>query len=597
MKKYLIFAASALALASCSSDDFLGENPGNVQNATTAINFGGDAGKTTRANKTGVDAANALQKHFVVYGDKTNDTGTQAVYDHYDVKWIGDEADKKTQTNQHGWEYVGYTPNKNSNLATDATQSIKYWDYSATEYNFAAFSLGELTDETDPYKNQLKHDATDAVTAGNVKISQINSMASKYTVEGAVGDITKLYISDRITAKPNGSTPDIDYNKPVQFNFRALKTRVRMGIFETVNGYSVKDVKFYSSTNTTSATATGTPGLYSENKTIPAGNGTGTATITFGEDKTKGEYNKALVAWTSSTNNKDITFSNLKLTGAESKEDATKRYLGRTSADASLPEDYNNVIPSTGIGALTLKVDYTLVSTDGSNEEIKVTGATATVPSEYTQWQPNYSYTYIFKISDKTNGSTGTPETNPAGLYPITFDAIVTETETGKQETITTVETPSITTYAKDAINNEYKTGNHIYVSVSGANGKSEELFKETITSTEESSTTYYTYYAKLYKLSGTTESITEAEAEAILKNNKTLGGKILIEEGTYPTNTKDSRFVDKIDANDAVDGVAVKGNFFKFTPTAEGTYVFAYEKDDVKSYKVIKVTAVTPVP
>ena len=49
MKKYLIFAASALVLASCSSDDFLGENPGNVQNATTAINFGGDAGKITRA--------------------------------------------------------------------------------------------------------------------------------------------------------------------------------------------------------------------------------------------------------------------------------------------------------------------------------------------------------------------------------------------------------------------------------------------------------------------------------------------------------------------------------------------------------------------
>lgn len=590
MKKYLIFAASALALASCSSDDFLGENPGNVQNATTAINFGGEAGKTTRANKTGVDAANALQKHFVVYGDKTNDTGTQAVYDHYDVKWIGDEADKKTQTNQHGWEYVGYTPNKNSNLATDATQSIKYWDYSATEYNFAAFSLGELTDETDPYKNQLKHDATDAVTAGNVKISQINSMASKYTVEGAVGDITKLYISDRITAKPNGSTPDIDYNKPVQFNFRALKTRVRMGIFETVNGYSVKDVKFYSSTNTTSATATGTPGLYSENKTIPAGNGTGTATITFGEDKTKGEYNKALVAWTSSTNNKDITFGNLKLTGAESKEDATKRYLGRTSADASLPEDYNNVIPSTGIGALTLKVDYTLVSTDGSNEEINVKGATAVVPAEYTKWQPNYSYTYIFKISDKTNGNTGDP-TKP-GLYPIVFNAVVTETENGIQNTITTEETPSITTYAKGNVdNNEYKSTDNIYAIVTETTGNTVALYN--------ANGGTYEYYAKLYKLSvatGVDNNITEAEAEAVIKAGLTLGGKTLTAVGTYDTNTLDPQFVDKIAKEDATDGVEISGNFFKFKVEA-GTYVFAYKKGDVKSYKVIKVTAVTPAP
>ena len=457
MKKYLIFAASALALASCSSDDFLGENPGNVQNATTAINFGGDAGKTTRGNQTGSAAAAAILKnHFVVFGDKTNDAGTQAVYDHYDVQWIGNGDDKKTQTNQHGWEYVGYKPNKNSSLATDAKQSIKYWDYSAYEYNFAAFSLGELTSQTEnnPYENQVKYDVTGDVENNKVRISKIASNASQYTVEGSAENIAKLYISDRVTAKLTGATvPEIDYQKAVQFNFRALKSLVRLGIFETVPGYSVKEVKFYSSTNTTSAQATETPSLYATTNSIPAGEGK--ATVTFGaKDANDGSYNKAKVTWTANNNVKDITFKELTLTGVDSKEDAgtTNQYIGRTPSTASLPTEYTTVIPSTGIGALTLKVDYTLVSTDGSNEEIKVTGATATVPSEYTQWQPNYSYTYIFKISDKTNGSTGG---GTAGLYPITFDAIVTETETGKQETITTVETPSITTYAKDAINNE----------------------------------------------------------------------------------------------------------------------------------------------
>lgn len=49
MNKFFIAAASALALASCSSDDFLGEIQGNEQNgATSAINFGGDTGKITR---------------------------------------------------------------------------------------------------------------------------------------------------------------------------------------------------------------------------------------------------------------------------------------------------------------------------------------------------------------------------------------------------------------------------------------------------------------------------------------------------------------------------------------------------------------------
>ncbi len=594
MKKYLIFAASALALASCSSDDFLGENPGNVQNATTAINFGGEAGKTTRVIQEGATAASTLKKHFVVFGDKTytattaTPEKTQAVYDHYDVEWIGDEANKKTQTNQHGWEYVGYKPNKNSSLAPDAKQSIKYWDYSASEYNFAAFSLGELTDETDPtdpYKNQLNNnDATGTIAAGNVKISKIDPKASKYIVEGAVGDITKLYISDRITAKPNGTTPYIDYNKPVQFNFRALKTLVRMGIFETVNGYSVKDVKFYKSDDTKSDT----PSLYATDKNIPAGNGT--ATITFGTSTTDGSYNKALVKWTSTTNTKDITFATLPLKAAESKEEAGDLYLGRTSADASLPSNYNVVIPSAEIGKLTLKVDYTLVSTDGSKEEIKVTGATAVVPAEYTKWQPNYSYTYIFKISDKTNGSTGTPGTNPAGLYPIVFNAVVTETSEGIQNTITTEETPSITTYAKgNETNKEYKSTDNIYACVTDkTTGKTAALYNK------EGGT--YKYYAQLYKLTAG-DNITEAEAEAVINaTGMTLGGKTLVKDRTYATDALDSHFVEKIDATDATDGVEISGKFFKFKVNA-GTYVFEYNNGTATSYKVIKVTGTTVVP
>lgn len=584
IKKYIFLAASALTLASCSSDDFVGTEGGNVVNgANKAINFGGGTGKITRAGqKTEQDAANALGFHFVVFGDKTTGSTTHTVYDHYDVKWIGKNA--ATQSNQKGWEYVGLTPNKNSSLA-DATQTIKYWDYSADEYNFAAFSLGELTSQTEnnPYENQVDKNAT-TIESGKVKISQIESKATKYTIEGSAEAIAKLYISDRVTAKPsNTKSPDINYQNAVQFNFRALKSQVRMGIFEIIPGYSVKDVKFYSFN--TSTPATETPSLYATTNSIPAGEGK--ATVTFGASGAT-DYNKAKVEWKAQNNVENIKFGALSKKKEEAKEEAGTTYIGRTANDASLPTNYTTVIPSTGIGALTLKVDYTLVSTDGSKEEIKVTGATATVPSEYTQWQPNYSYTYIFKISDKTNGSTGG---GTAGLYPIVFDAIVTETETGKQETITTDETPSITTYAKDAINNGYLPKTNIYVSVSGTNGKSEELYKEI--TPEEGQTVSYKYYAKLYKLSvaeGTTKSLTEAEAEAILKNNNTLGGKTLTEEQKNTAEVFDSRFVDKIEAKDAVDGVEVKGNFFKFTPTGEGIYVFAYENGE-KSYKVIKVT------
>lgn len=586
MKKYYIFSAAILALAtSCQSDDFLGNTPGNVETSgnETAINFAGGTGKITRANQEGQTAANTLGNHFVVFGDKTKDQGSQTVYDHYDVQWKGTDAANKTLSNQKGWEYVDLTPNKNSGLPTGAKQTIKYWDYSASEYNFAAFSMGGLTGENDPYEKQVKYDTN--TESDKVKISQIESKATKYTIEGSAEDIAKLYISDRVTAKPKGTTsPDIDYQQAVQFNFRALKSLVRLGIFETVPGYSVKDVKFYSSN--TSAQATKTPGLYATTTSIPAGNGT--AIVTFGaKDATDGSYNKAKVEWKANNNEKDITFEELTLTGVDSKEDAgaANQYIGRTAKEASFTKEYKHVIPSTEIGALTLKVDYTLVSTDGSGETINVTGATATVPSEYTQWQPNYSYTYIFKISDKTNGNTGG---NTAGLYPITFDAIVTETETGKQETITTDETPSITTYAKDAINNEYKTGNNIYVSVSGTNGKSEELYKE-IPATENSNVTYK-YYANLYKLIAG-ETITEAEVPNIINTpGMSLGGKTLKLE-TSTTGSFDTRFVKQIAADDAVDGVAVTGNFFKFKPKEAATYVFAYVNGNTKSYKVIKVT------
>lgn len=590
MKKYLFIAASALALASCSSEDFVGTEGGNVENgANKVIGFGGGTGKITRANLNGEKAAEALGNHFVVFGDKTVDGKTQSVYDHYDVQWKGTDNANLTQSNQKGWEYVGFAPNMNTSLANDAKQSIKYWDYSATEYNFAAFSLGKLTSTTEnnPYENQIKSDAEGTIPSGKVKISKITSGATSYTVEGNVSKIAELYISDRITAKPKDATsPDINYQKEVKFNFRALKTLVSMGIFEIVPGYSIKDVKFYSSTNTTSAQASTTPGLYATDTTIPDGDGK--ATITFGaKGATNGSYNKALVAWESKDNKKDITFESLKLKGAESKEEAKDQYIGRVSNDASLPANYNTVIPSTKIGALTLKVDYTLVSTDGSGETIKVTGATATVPSEYTQWQPNYSYTYIFKISDKTNGSTG-GDKDPKGLYPIVFDAVVTETSEGIQNTITTVQDASITTYAKgNTIENEYKTSDNIYACViDKATGKTAKLYADT----ESEGTHTYTYYAKLYKLSGTTESITEAEAEAILKTeNKTLGGKTLEAVGNQTAGALDSRFVNKIDANDTANGVEIDGKFFKFK-VAAGIYVFAYDNGTAKSYKVIKV-------
>lgn len=583
MKKYIFLAASALTLASCTSEDFLGNTPGNVQSNTSAINFDGGTGKITRATtQNGATAAQTLENSYVVYGYKTVNSVSTTVFDHYTIKWNNQAG--KTESNTCGWEYVGQEANSLSSLTGDKEQTIKYWDYSAKQYDFVAFSFGKA--------NQGEGD-------GKVKATAVTTTPKlSYTLTGAVNDLAKCFIADRITAKSTVATKKnnllVAYKDNVQFNFRSLSTKVTMGIYETIPGYSVKDVKFYSSDNNKLDDAQNKPTLYAKNKNIPAGNGT--VTVTFPTTtETETDYNKAHVNFevaTGSENSSSIQFGTLSTVNKEKNEKTESGFIGRDITKFSTPKkgdgttkDYNVVIPAE-VGALTLKVDYTLESIDGSGETIKVTGATAVVPEKYTNWEPNYAYTYIFKISDKTNGSTGG---STAGLYPITFDAIVTETETGVQETITTVADNSITTYAKDAINEEYKKNANIYVSVNNTTALHINTGDGDETATN----------VALYKATATgTQTITEATVAHCLKSGEDVdgGGKKLTNgDANVLTVTRADglTIATKIEAADAVDGNAISGNFAKFTPSTPGTYVFEFtdtKNKNTKYYKVIIV-------
>ena len=413
--------------------------------------------------------------------------------------------------------------------------------------------------------------------------------------------MTKCFIADRITAKPTVTTKKnnllVTYKDDVQFNFRSLSTKVTMGIYETIPGYSVKDVVFYSDKDTKLNGKNNKPTLYAANATIPSGKGT--ISVTFPTtDENNTDYNKAHVNFevaTGSKNSSSIQFGTLSTVNKEKNENTESEsesvFIGRDITNFSTPKEGDNkkyevVIPAK-VGALTLKVDYTLESIDGSSETIKVTGATAVVPEKYTNWEPNYAYTYIFKISDKTNGSTGG---STAGLYPITFDAIVTETETGKQETITTVADNSITTYAKGKINNEYKTKYNIYVSVNNTtklhinSGNTDstptnvKLFTATGTGSYEKNITEATVALCLSK--GTTTATTDERVLSVDDKNKLT-----------VTPATGLSIVSEIAADDAVDGNAISGNFAKFKPDTAGTYVFEFtDTNNTKYYKVIIV-------
>lgn len=414
MKKYyFVSAIAALALASCANDDFLGEVPGNNPSAVNGkeISFSGEAGKTTRAGETqGEKAAGLLKNNFIVFGCKTINEESKTVYDHYNVKWI---------SNDTKWEYIGQTKNDLNTTATN--QSIKYWDYSATDYKFVAFSLGEATQGTD------------------VTITRVDNNATSYTLTGTAANLAKCFVADRITAKPtnaNSANSEVLYGQPVSFKFHSLGTKVNIGLYETIPGYSINSVKFYES-NETGATSSETPTLFASSATIQTDDNTKqkSAKVTLGDD------NKVNVSWEEEevtkaaiTKSTKITFGSLPKVDQEGNEATGKIYLSREKDKTScIVESANAVIPSSeNVGALTLKIDYTLISTDGSGETIEVKGATATIPAENTNWVSNKIYTYIFKISDSTNGSTGGSST---GLKPITFEAIVTDIAGNEHET------------------------------------------------------------------------------------------------------------------------------------------------------------------
>ena len=547
MKKYLIFAASALALASCSSDDFLGENPGNVQNATTAINFGGEAGKITRGTKNEGDDHVKLDNQFKVYGVKNNGTNFEKVFVDYSV-WYDENL---TTSNTNKWEYVGKEGDADlgtGNITLTQDQTIKYWDYSATEYHFVAGS---------------------PISAFNYNIN-INNKIISAKISGLAGHIyanesgTALEANPVYVAEPKIVKKE-EYKNTVQFNFIRQQSMVRVGLYETIPGYKITDIKFYAydTDGTTLKVSDGNNViLTSAKKDYFVGGSGNTGTVVYNWTTATPSYTFRYDVDDKLKKSQNWYAGKLGTLATTSSETDVAKLYG-TDKDMATATGYFTVLPTpeeTTASAILIKCDYTLTSDDNSGETIKVTGATAAIPAAFSKWDVNTRYTYIFKISQNTNGTTGDPsDPNPeVGLYPITFDAVVTDMTDKTHGTITTVTTPSITTYQAGSVTDngiEYKSGTAIDVTVTDANGNVQPL---TAGGTAVGS-------VKVYKF---TDAITEAEIQVKGTNGAT-----------------------------EVSGGSVTNNVFTFTPDAAGYYAIQYltkaaegTKPAAYTYKVVYV-------
>ena len=566
MNKYFLYAASVLALASCSSDDFLGENSGNGQNSSSAINFSGDAGKITRATSNTGDYVKMLDGQFKIYGVKmATDGKLKSVFVNYSV-W--DDVNNTT-SNTKGWEYVGTKEGATygtGNISLDKDQTIKFWDYSASEYRFVAGSPISAFTYNVPVTDESKE----------IKSATITGLAGHINANEAGQAITTnpVYIAEPIVVKKT------EYQEPVQFSFKRQQAMVRVGLYETIPGYSITEINFYK--------AGGSKAEAVNNIILTSG----TENYFVGGSNVKGTitYN-----WTGTTPSYTYTYDNTNLTKSQNWcagkfEPHNKLATVSTAAVAELygkdndmsTNGYFTVIPTpsaTKAAPILIKCDYTLTSDDGSGETIKVTGATAAIPAAFSKWEANTRYTYLFKISQNTNGYTGDDPTK-AGLYPITFDAAVKESTDAMQGTVTTVSTPSITTYQDGSVTDasvEYKTGKAIYATAT--NDKGEEYILTTDGTVVGN--------VQVYKLSKERNEA-ELQVSEVVKAEITNDTKITT---TVPT------------TETTVGNVTLAANkYLSFTPDAAGFYAIQYlvqaaadgSTPAVYAYKVVEVKAAT---
>ena len=561
MKKlYSILTALALvALYSCSSDELVGDKSLTTDaTASGAISFGAGSSAMTRANFYGATAAGKLGNKFVVYGtkhvaaeDETADND-KVVYNNFQVAYTANSAGL-TESNTSGWEYVGLQAYD----ATPEKQGIKYWDYSANNgHTFYAFSSSDIS---------FPKNASDLVQVTKTTSDGTSLYNKGYAVTVKNGaTLNNLYFSDRVPVA------EADYEKTVSFTFRNIGAKVRFGFYETIPGYDVKIDKFYIDENADAVVTT-----------FPAMNNgkddgyfyaalQNVKNATAGTDQTLNVTYYPATTATEVINRPRLTNPTagynyyLKL-GDGSGFINTK--LGESSnsplwTDGSTGA-YTPVFPFEGnTNPLLLKLDFTMTANDGSGDVIKVRGARAIVPAEYVKWKSNFAYTYIFKISDKSNGTTGDVDANddpidPTGLRPITFDGIVVDVTEELQETITSVSTKSITTYAEGAIANEYTADKPVYVAISY--NTSHSIITPTAIGEAAKN-------AQIYKLS---RAASEAEVYALLNGSPikdltktaTTGGEVATIEATVPL----------------TDGTTPAIANVKFTPSSAGTYAYVY--------------------
>lgn len=559
--KYIMTVAAAALLCACAKETILADTAGGL----TPICFGGESAGMTKSARTGSLAARDLGYSYTVTGYTVANNKYSLVFDHYKVNYVSGSAGS-SRSNPEGWEYVGQTPDALSNASS---QEIKYWDAGA-KYIFVTFSKGEGNATFTRVVNTTIGNSNNSPTAEN----------SAFQIRGKITDIEGAYYADLEVVNSGVG------NKPVITpQFKHLGAKIRLALYETIPGYSVTNVKFYQDASAELATNSN-PILYQSQEFFPAADATGVVYVAYPSIDSR----TAIVSNPSvDTRTKFLSFEGgLDYVSKENKEQIDGNvYLGRSSSQPSYSVIAIDIPATAGTPLpINMKVDYTLVPTDGAGERINVRGAFASVPAAYTKWVSNCMYTYIFKISDQTAGSTGGSVT---GLYPISFDAVaVGNLSDNARETVTTVTGPSITTYQKDMVittngKNVYNNDN-LYIVVNESNS--------TPTLAKGTNINLFTVKYSGYESDQVTETLvgqcfaTGNASDDYFDYSDGTNRIVLVRDNGLLTDGLTS-----IPAQDSQTGKAITVNCARFVPRTHTKYVIQYVDGNGEcTYKVINV-------
>lgn len=361
----------ALCLLSCShsgqDDPFIpgssesgiafGGNSGNWQEARSRAwsQIGAQIGSRAGEGETRLET---LFPSFRVWGYKTKtDThqdggnGTaviQKVMDGYLVDWDPN----------NGWEYIG-----KQNTFLNTTQTIKYWDYSASSYRFIAYASKDANDATVTVTSST--DATQGTTVFKIPYAFSNDATSTTTPY-----ISELWVSN------NQSTNLHKYGEQVKLTFAPLIAKVRFK-FKYAEGQEPEITKISFKDSRWQKDANGNLQWTGTETTTPIA---GTIVISYPLSETNTTVSKK---W------EDPKMGPLELTiPYEEENDAIHQTTTYQKWYYMPPMDIANYTQGS----------YTITANVNGNP------VSATVNSEYTQWKAGCQYTYTFKISE-TNTS------------------------------------------------------------------------------------------------------------------------------------------------------------------------------------------------